>query len=192
MSPDDPRHGTTRGHAAGCRQTCCREARNLDEARRRKYRQVLGITRSVDATGTRRRIQALMALGWPGHAIAGHCGWRTGEAVFEITRRNWVQRSTAEAVAHVYEHLSMTPGPSAQTRARAARMGWPPPLAWDDIDNPDEQPDVSKSARRTNADLLAEYAYLTAAGESAEQAARQLGVTLGAIEKARERERKVA
>lgn len=59
MSPDDPRHGTTAGHAAGCRLTCCREARNSDERQRRKHREVLGIIRTVDKTGTVRRIQAL-------------------------------------------------------------------------------------------------------------------------------------
>lgn len=134
MTPDDPRHGTTRGHAAGCRELCCRRARNADEARRRKYRQVLGITRSVDATGTRRRIHALMALGWPSREIAARCGWTTGEAVLEVSRRNWVQTKTAETIARVYDHLSMTLGPSDATRRRAIAKGWAPPLAWDCID----------------------------------------------------------
>jgi hypothetical protein len=135
MEADDPRHGTTRGHAQGCREDCCREARNADEARRRKYRGVLGIERSIDATGSRRRIQALMAIGHPSRDIAARCGWSHGEAVLEVTRRQWVQRKTAATVARVYDEMCMTVGPSALTRRRALAKGWPPPLAWDDIDH---------------------------------------------------------
>lgn len=40
----------------------------------------------------------------------------------------------------------MTPGPSNRVRARAARAGWAPPLAWDDnIDDPDAVPDLGRT-----------------------------------------------
>lgn len=145
MLPDtDPRHGTTRGHAAGCRETCCREARNADERRRRKHRQVFGARRLVNGTGTVRRIRALWAIGWTSNHIAEACGWRTPQAVTEIaqpaTERRGVYATTAETVAAAYERLCMTPGPSDMNRRRAARQGYAPPLAWNDIDNPAERP----------------------------------------------------
>ena len=142
MSPDDPRHGTTAGHSAGCRLTCCREARNTDERNRRKRRQVLGIVRSIDNTGTVRRIQALWAIGWRSSDIARACGWSTPQAVTEIVAtRHSTYISTAETVARAYEEMAMTPGPSAKNRRDAARKGWAPPLAWDDIDH-DEHPNL--------------------------------------------------
>lgn len=135
MSPDDPRHGTTAGHSAGCRERCCREARNADERRRRKYRDVFGICRLVDNTGTVRRIQALWALGWTSQHIAAAAGWNAPQAVTEIVKvRHGVHRTTAETIARVYDEMSMTLGPSTKNRREAARKGWAPPLAWDDID----------------------------------------------------------
>lgn len=97
--------------------------------------------RSVDATGTRRRLQALAALGWPLDAIAERCGVnrRTlSRALADTT----VTVTLAARVAAAYDQLSMTRGPSAGTRGRAARRGWAPPLAWDDetIDDPATQP----------------------------------------------------
>lgn len=141
MSPDDPRHGTTAGYWTGCRERCCREARNADERLRRKHRDVFGINRSVPAIGTQRRIQALMVLGWTSRDIAERCGWATPQAVTELlTARRFIQRSTAALVAAAYDELSMRPGPSAQNRVRCRRKGWAPPLAWDNIDDPDEVP----------------------------------------------------
>lgn len=141
IAPDDPRHGTTRGHAAGCREACCRIPRNLYEARRRKYRQALGIHRRVPAIGTQRRIRALMRLGWTGRHIADHCGWKSAEAVTEILKdRRWVFLTTAAKVSRAYDDMSMRIGPSEKNRRYAERMGWLPPLAWDDIDNDPEPP----------------------------------------------------
>lgn len=141
IGPDDERHGSTRGYAQGCRQPCCREAQNEYERNRRKRRQVLGEERAIPATGTRRRLRALMAIGHTSKTIAAECGWGSGEAVLEVTKRAWVQQKTADTVAEVYERLSMTPGNSAGTRHRAASKGWIPPLGWNDIDH---DPDVGQ------------------------------------------------
>lgn len=75
-----------------------------------------------------------MAIGWPSRQIAARCGWTSGEAVLEVARRNYVYTATAQAIARVYDELCMTPGPSPETKRRAARNGWAVPLAWDDID----------------------------------------------------------
>lgn len=144
MLPDDPRHGTTRGHAAGCRDQCCRDARNADERRRRKHREVFGTQRRIDGIGTRRRIQALWAIGWTSQHITEACGWGTPQAVTEVVAvRRAVFASTAETVARVYEQMSMTPGPSIKNRREASRKGWLPPLAWDNIDNPSVTPNLA-------------------------------------------------
>lgn len=144
MSPDDPRHGTTRGFHAGCRELCCRRAYARYE-KYGKYRRAKGITWAIPAIGAQRRIQALMRLGWTSADIAEQGGWSHRNHVLRVLRGQkgkpckWVERSTYERICEVYERLAMTPPPHAPHRARtstlAARKGWPPPLAWDDIDN---------------------------------------------------------
>lgn len=141
MTPDDPRHGTTAGHNAGCRLECCRAAKlRYDKRRRWEARQ--GHARLVDNTGTRRRIQALAAIGHSVPDIATHAGvsHRTLNGLDRTTR---VTPAIARAIAETYETLCMTPAThpyALRNRRIAARKGWPPPLAWDDIDNPHEQP----------------------------------------------------
>lgn len=187
MSPDDERHGSTRGHAAGCREACCREARNADERRRRKQREVLGIERRIDGTGTQRRIQALWALGWTSRDIANACGWGTPQAVTEVVGvRSAVFRGTAETVARAYEQLSMTPGPSAKNRRDAARKGWAPPLAWEgiDIDDPDTRPDLgapdilSGNGGRSVATLLEDAEWLADGDAALSEVVERLDVRL--------------
>jgi len=150
MNADDSRHGTTRGYHAGCRDICCRRAIARYEKAGRLARLQGG--RAVPALGSQRRIQALMRLGWTSSDIADAAGWTHRNQVFRILKGQkgrpcvWLQRSTAEAVRDVYERLSMSlpePTPTrARTRAKAQRMGWAPPLAWDDIDDPNERPHV--------------------------------------------------
>jgi hypothetical protein len=76
-------------------------------------------------------------------------------------------------------------------KTTAAKRGWLPPLAWDDIDR-DPEPHISRDAdtRYPSELLLAEWEHFRSLGESIEHAARRLGVTVKAIEKALERERK--
>lgn len=91
----------------------------------------------IPAEGTRRRIEALAAIGWSQHEVARRLGksesW--GE---RVKRSRRVHRSTAEAVRRIYDELSMTPGPSEWSRSWARAQGWIPPLGWDDdtIDDP--------------------------------------------------------
>ena len=152
MDALDPRHGTTRGHAAGCRDSCCREARNADERARRKRRQVLGIERSIDATGTSRRIRALMAIGHSSGTIGARFGV-TSQAVLQVAERTWVQRHTAAAIARAYDELRDVEGTSTRTRRAAARNGWATPDRWLNIDDPNETPDPGYQAHRSRRDL---------------------------------------
>ena len=190
MAPDDERHGTTRGHAAGCREDCCRAARNADESRRRKYREVLGIVRTVNATGTHRRIEALWAIGWTSADIAMAAGWASPQAVTELMKREcYVFTTSAQTIGTVYDRLSGKPGPSATNRRRARAKGWAPPLAWDDIDNDRAPKGIRGAELRTRHDTQTweDYDELAAQGYSREHAARRMGMTKAALEKALER-----
>lgn len=59
-----------------------------------------------------------------------------------ITLEKWRE------IKDVYDQLSMTPGPSPQTKERALRRGYAPPLAWDDstIDNLHTRPQTAVTA----------------------------------------------
>lgn len=93
----------------------------------------------VDATGTRRRLQALATLGWSRAELARRAGLAPG--ALRITGRR-VHATTAEVVGQLYDALCMRPGPSPRAAARAHRQGCAPPLAWEgrDIDNPRHRP----------------------------------------------------
>lgn len=156
IAPDDPRHGRSAGYVAGCRESCCRTA-IADYARNLRTRQYLnGGPLTVDGTGTRRRIQALMALGWSGPRIDEHLGKRRTYTVRILLDDGPVLLKTAEMVARTYDALSMTLPPSetrqerqvaTRTRNYAKARGWVPPLAWNNIDDPTENPNVGRDDR---------------------------------------------
>lgn len=155
---------------------------------------------TIDATGTRRRLQALARIGHPYQAIADELGV-VRSCVQQWTSNRRVTRVTAARVVELYEAWSMRPGPSSKSRARAEAAGWPPPLAWDDdsIDDPAARPvagtqlvgDVDEvavaRARRgepvplTRAERRAAIAALTAEGLTAAEVAERLGMTKKAV-----------
>lgn len=103
-----------------------------------------GITEPfVPKVGAVRRIQALLALGWPHAELSTRCGMRTATVLRQQGR--WVTRSTHDAIAAVYRDLSAKPGPSPITRRRAERLGYLTPIAWHDIDH-DLEPDAHDDA----------------------------------------------
>lgn len=130
-------------------------------------------TGMLDMTGTRRRVQALHALGWRRadlKEIGGvdiHAFTRNPKYV--TTRNYWVVRN-------LYDKLSMNLGPSAETRRRAAQWGFAPPLAWDDDDLDDKAaaPHPWRStARGVDMD---DVEMLARAGETWHGAAGRLGM----------------
>lgn len=104
----------------------------------------------IDGTGTRRRVQALVAAGWSIKDQAdrlGRCQRNHGHTF----RQERVLVCTYRQIRRLYEELSPIPAPAgyAATRAKAmaARNGWLPPLAWDDdIDDPSAQPYAATDA----------------------------------------------
>lgn len=106
----------------------------------------------VDATGTRRRLRALAAIGWSFSELGRRLD-RKQQFISHLAEDGCalVTAATTRRVAELYDQLSGTPAPPSQpaTRARrnAEREGWAPPLAWeeDTIDDPAAQPDPGKS-----------------------------------------------
>lgn len=86
----------------------------------------------VPRVGTVRRLQALIALGWTHTAMTARCGHRTAPLLHQ--RGRWVTRGVHDDVAAMYRRLCTRPGPSQRTRVRAAKLGYLPPVFWDDID----------------------------------------------------------
>jgi len=129
----------------------CTQRLNHDNARRILAVQAHHVvTGRLDATGSTRRLQALMAVGWPPSHLGTHIGLHP-HYVCEIQRTPTVYATTAHALAVTYNQLwDRTPerhGVTAQAanrfRNQARNNGWAPPAAWDDaaIDNPDAHPD---------------------------------------------------
>lgn len=111
----------------------------------------------VVATGTRRRLQALIAVGWPHDELAESLG-RSSASLRRSMRSNSVTAQTAQDVSDLYEQLwNLRPPKSTDdqraaadaARTFAAERGWLPPLAWDDIDT---DPDPRHHAERVETD----------------------------------------
>lgn len=100
----------------------------------------------VDATGTRRRLQALVAVGWSGAELMRRIGV-IGTDFPKLAHRDRVLARTERAVRALYDQLWDAAPPASTRFARATRSralsfaaarGWAPPMAWDDatIDDP--------------------------------------------------------
>lgn len=104
----------------------------------------------MDAAGTKRRLQALVAIGWPQSTLARRLGLEPQVLIKFLNNNKRVHASRARAVRALYEELwNVEPQPEtsderrAVSRARtiARRRGWAPPGGWDDdlIDLPEEE-----------------------------------------------------
>ena len=130
---------------------------------------ILAVTQpdgTLDPTGTRRRIQALIANGWSCALLSDRLGL-TRAAVHHWLSSNRVTRHTADRVQTLYDQLWDQAPPETtpmermaanRNRSLAQRRGWPVPMAWDDdqIDDPNTQPAVQPATQSGNktADLI--------------------------------------
>jgi hypothetical protein len=96
----------------------------------------------VDATGTRRRLQALVASGWSRRLLGIELD-RTIGTLNRVMSSDKVLLRTARQVMELYDRLWDMAPPSqtaekrssiAEAQAYANERGWHPPLAWDHID----------------------------------------------------------
>lgn len=197
LPADDPRHGTRRGYYAHRRAgspACgsCKRAAAAAEARYVMLRSQ-GVQSRIDPTGTQRRLRALVALGYTWRALDGYLGYHNMAEKWGNQPLRYVFPSTVAKVAAVYERLSMTLPPNETTAEKAAaskarglarRKGWPPPLAWTDIDDPTEIPTGwERLATDAVADRHAELDDLLESGAWLSEACRVLGVTAESLEK---------
>lgn len=149
-------------------------------------------TRDVDATGTMRRLRALVAIGWPIEQLAPQLGiYPTALGNIARGELRSVRATTADAVALLYQHLVRQPGPSNRSRILARKKGWHGPLAWEAIDDPNEQPETDGQTnvqrRRKAAIDLELVAIRTAQGRSAGEIADELGCHKRSVVRARRR-----
>jgi transcriptional regulator with XRE-family HTH domain len=110
----------------------------------------------VDGTGTRRRLQALVAAGWSQARLAGRLGMLPTNFGPLILGQRQPTAGTARRVADLYDELwNVAPdaasgyqaGAISRARRHAARAGWAPALAWDEdtIDDPAARPNLTGS-----------------------------------------------
>lgn len=146
----------------------------------------------VDSTGTRRRLQALMLMGWSGSELGRRIGVLPTNmpSLIHGTR---VTAARARAVRHLYEELrdrrptarnGQHAASIARATAAACRLGWAPPAAWDHatIDDPAGWPDVGERPRSHVVDLN-EVQHLAEGGCSLEEIARRMNTTVASIER---------
>lgn len=91
--------------------------------------------RLMSATGSERRIKALMYMGWQLVDIQRSTGI-DGTVLSDILRgvSDQVRQQTHVRLRDFYDSHCMKDGGSVRSKLRAQREGWMSPLAWDDID----------------------------------------------------------
>jgi len=148
--------------------------------------------RHVDATGTRRRLQALMTVGRTGSELMVAIGdQRTRFGT--LLAQQVVEARTARKVRELYERW-WDLAPPVETREQrinvskaknfATKHGFAPPMAWDDdtIDDPAAEPNLGDAS---DAGLdLAEVRHLRAGGCSDDEIARRMGYTASSFARA--------
>jgi AraC-like DNA-binding protein len=150
----------------------------------------------IDPTGTTRRIQALVARGWPMRHLGNHLDLADGYVHAIVARSSNGQRiygSTARKVDVGYQQLKVLRperrGVSMrlvrQSRNMAASRGWAPVSYWesrmDVIDDPDFEPNYGTS----RLEIVAQDAWwLLRSGSSTAQIATRLGISRDYVEKA--------
>lgn len=144
-------------------------------------------TATVDAVGTRRRLEALQAIGYSTRYLAARLG-AGPKTPLQVARRDRVRAATARGVAALYTELECTAGPSRRVSITARARGFLTPAWWDaeTIDDPNIGPDGIYTYRQSgrsladaaNAPRGARIDMLLRAGLSRQQVADRLGVPL--------------
>lgn len=129
--------------------------------------------------GTRRRLQALVALGYTNAELAKGIDYPLGQFHGLLFSNTHVTAAVARKVKTVFDDWQMSrPGErtsSRRARLRAERLGWPPPFAWDEdqIDDPSAGADALVCVWSTTRRLRA----LHRMGFAQNYMAERLGIT---------------
>lgn len=151
----------------------------------------------IPARGAARRIQALVARGWSQAKLADRIGI-TDQRIGPLLRGGNATAATVRSIHQVYEELWDQVPPMATHRDRlaasrarnhAARQGWAPPAAWDDIDHDTAPHEFTTHLRRIpTEERLDDVDFLLSTGESLHEAARRCGwSSIPALNRAAER-----
>lgn len=155
----------------GC---CCPDAIYENTVRKSLYRRGLLPPGYLDATGTRRRLQALAVEGWTIARLVDLTGLSERSLRYALNARTRVQATTARAVSKVYDRIAGLPGGAKAVTTRAVRRGWLDSYHWPDhlIDDPDGKPWFGDDAADIDrAERLAEISRLVRAGQTVDQIA---------------------
>jgi len=99
----------------------------------------------IDATGSRRRLQALAVNGYSSRYLAARLGHKHAATIQHITsgKTPTIRYRTMDAIRDMYEELWDRPGGNERSASIAKAKGWLPALAWDDdlIDRPEHEAD---------------------------------------------------
>lgn len=155
----------------------------------------------VDVTGTRRRMQALVAIGWSQARLAARLGL-TPANFGSMLGRSQVTAATVRCARALYDELWDTPPRETDRRTRqsasrarnyAAARGWPVPMAWDDgtIDDPQATPAGDWQRCRETIDTEG-ASELEARGWTRQAIAERLGVSRSSLDTALIRARRRA
>lgn len=151
----------------------------------------------VDPTGTGRRLQALVTLGWSIGRISTETGLDR-QCLDAAVHFQGITAATRDAVARAYDRLWNQAPPQtnqreriaySRSRRRATLNGWAPPMAWDDdtIDDPQATPDLGTDLRpggkRVHVDDI-EWLLEDQPLATAQWLADRLGVTKDAVQQA--------
>ncbi|MCH8613436.1 helix-turn-helix domain-containing protein [Arsenicicoccus dermatophilus] len=152
----------------------------------------------VSSVGTRRRLQALVAVGWSQAKLAERLGV-TRSAINHIVAgaSGHVTNATAQAVICLYDELWDQAPPqgnhrdriaASRTRSYAKARGWAPPLAWDDdaIDDPSATADLGDSTPMPGraGTHIEDVECLASSGAGREETAARLGVEWESVSRA--------
>jgi len=151
--------------------------------------------RCIDATGTLRRLQALVAIGWSMSRLGAEIGVAPGN-FSRVMKSPQCTVATAKAVRALYNRAWNQPqtgedwhSRSAASRARrhAKANGWVQPLAWDDetIDDPATLPAVFEETPMVHGEeRIADIEFLIRTGAGQSEILSRLGFkNLGALER---------
>jgi hypothetical protein len=152
-------------------------------------------TSAVAPHGTRRRLQALVTIGWPPAILAAALGMHL-QQLHELLHRteDQVAIRTAARVTGLFadlwdqrpEQRGVKPAAAGRARLLADRWGWAPPLAWDSLDDPAAAPELGDVVSRVDA-VVEDTAELVAEGLSREGIAARLGIQWDAVRQAHRR-----
>lgn len=149
----------------------------------------------VPNIGGRRRIQALMAMGWRHQDLTPMLGINTGNIIHQ--QGDWFTKRKHDAIKDLYDRLWDKRGPATTLSInRVIKAGYAPPLAWDDdtIDDPNARPDLGArvyaqgvapagAVRRADA-IVEDVEFLVNSGSTWHEILDRLGSTSEALEQA--------